>query len=61
MRSKTGTPSVATCESIENQGDVPFKKTENVATPSVVKGLKSGEQTARGFGLQMRPTKFVVR
>lgn len=61
MRSKTGTPSVVTSEFIVNQGDVPLKKTESVATPSVTKGLKSGEQAARGFGLQMRPTKFVVR
>jgi hypothetical protein len=61
MRSKTSTPSVETSESIVNQGTIPYKKTENVATPSVVKGLKSGEQEARGFGLQMRPTKYVVR
>jgi hypothetical protein len=61
MRSKTSTPSVETSESIVNQGTVPYKKTEDVATPSVVKGLRGGEQEARGFGLQMRPTKFVVR
>jgi hypothetical protein len=61
MRSKTSTPSVETSESIVNQGTIPFKKTESVATPSVAKGLRGGEQTARGFGLQMRPTKFVVR
>ncbi len=59
--SKTREPSVETSETIVNQGTVPYKRTENVATPSVAKGLKSGEQEARGFGLQMRPTKFVVR
>jgi hypothetical protein len=61
MASMTKTPAVNTSEEIVNQGSVPFKKTENVATPSVAKGLRGGEQTARGFGLQMRATKFVVR
>jgi hypothetical protein len=59
--SKTKEPSVETSESIVNQGTIPFKKTVDVATPSVAKGLRGGEQEARGFGLQMRPTKFVVR
>jgi len=61
MASMTKTPAVSTTEDIVNQGSVPLKKTENVATPSVAKGQRSGEQVARGFGLQMRATKFVVR
>jgi hypothetical protein len=65
--SKTREPSVETSESIVNQGTVPYKKTEDVAMPSAPikgftsKGQRAGEQEARGFGLQMRPTKFVVR
>lgn len=61
MRSKTSTPSVETSESIVNQGTIPYKKTESIANPSVAKGQRAGEQTARGFGLQMRATKFVLR
>lgn len=61
MASMTKTPAVSTSQEIVGQGTVPFAKTVNVATPSVAKGQKSGEQTARGFGLQMRATKFVVR
>ena len=68
MHSKqTKMPSVATSEYIEGQGEVPFAKIENVSIPSMAKkgftstGQRSGEQTARGFGLQLRATKFVVR
>ena len=39
------------------QGTLPFAKTENVSIPSAPKG----EMTARGFGSQMRATKFVLR
>jgi hypothetical protein len=39
------------------QGTIPFAKTENVSIPPAPKG----EMTARGFGLQMRATKFVLR
>jgi hypothetical protein len=39
------------------QGTIPFAKTENVSIPAAPKG----EMTARGFGLQMRATKFVLR
>jgi hypothetical protein len=61
MASMTKAPAVETSESIINQGTVPYAKTKSVPNPSVAKGQKSGEQTARGFGLQMRATKFVVR
>jgi hypothetical protein len=39
------------------QGTIPFAKTENVSIPAAPKG----EMTARGFGLQLRATKFVLR
>jgi hypothetical protein len=42
---------------IEGQGSIPYAKTESVSIPSAPKG----EMTARGFGLQMRATKFVLR
>jgi hypothetical protein len=52
----TSTP-VATTMDIEGQGSIPYAKTENVSIPSAPKG----EMTVRGFGLQMRATKFVLR
>jgi len=64
---KTRDPVVDTDMVIEGQGSVPYAKTENVPNaPAPVrgftsKGQRAGEMTARGFGLQMRATKFVLR
>ena len=56
-RTKTQTPSVQTSLDIQGQGMVPYAKTQNVT----VEAAPKGEQTARGFGLQLRATKFVLR
>ena len=42
---------------IVNQGSIPYKRQEN----SPVVPAPKGRQKARGFGLQMRPTEFLVR
>jgi len=42
---------------IVNQGSIPYKRQE--ASP--VSPAPKGRQKARGFGLQMRPTEFLVR
>ena len=52
----TSTP-ISTEQDYSGQGSIPFAKTENVSIPSAPKG----EMTARGFGLQLRATKFVLR
>lgn len=56
-RTKTQTPTVQTSLDIQGQGMVPYAKTSNVS----VEAAPKGEQTARGFGLQLRATKFIVR
>jgi len=56
-RTKTQTPTVQTSLDIQGQGMVPYAKTQSVS----VEAAPKGEQTARGFGLQLRATKFIVR
>lgn len=56
-RTKTQTPSIQTSLDIQGQGSVPYAKTQNVT----VEAAPKGELTARGFGLQLRATKFVLR
>ena len=56
-RTKTQTPTIQTSLDIQGQGMVPYAKTQNVT----VEAAPKGEQTARGFGLQLRATKFVLR
>jgi hypothetical protein len=56
-RSKTPTPNVQTSLDISGQGTVPYAKTETVSVESAPKG----EMTVRGYGLQLRATKFVLR
>lgn len=43
---------------IVNQGSLPYARQE--AVPNAPPAPK-GRQKARGFGLQMRPTEFLVR
>jgi len=42
---------------IVNQGTIPYKHQEDVPVTPAPKG----RQEARGFGLQMRPVKYLVR
>jgi hypothetical protein len=56
-RIKIATPSVSTCLDIPGQGTVPYAQTIDVPVPPAPKG----EQTVRGYGLQLRATKFVIR
>jgi hypothetical protein len=56
-RTKTATPTVQTSLDIQGQGMVPYAKTQNAP----IEAAPKGEQTARGFGLQLRATKFVLR
>jgi hypothetical protein len=56
-RTKTQTPAIQTSLEIERQGSIPYAKIEDVS----VEAAPKGELTARGFGLQLRSTKFVVR
>lgn len=56
-RTKTQTPSVQTGLDIQGQGTVPYAKTQNVS----VEAAPKGEMTVRGYGLQLRATKFVLR
>jgi len=56
-RTKTQTPTVQTSLDIQGQGMVPYAKTQSVS----VEAAPKSEQTARGFGLQLRATKFIVR
>jgi hypothetical protein len=42
---------------IVNQGSIPYPQEEAVT----VEAAPKGRQKARGFGLQMRPTEFLVR
>lgn len=56
-RAKTKTPSVQTSLDITGQGTVPYAQT----SPAPVGAAPKGEQTVRGYGLQMRATKFVLR
>lgn len=66
-RTKTQTPSVQTSLDIQGQGTVPYAKTVSVPVPPSPKkgftstGSRAGEQTVRGYGLQLRATKFVLR
>jgi len=65
--SKMRNPSVDTEQVIEGQGSIPYAKIENVPVPPspmkgfTSKGARAGEMTVRGFGLQLRATKFVIR
>ena len=67
VTTRTTSVPVSTSMDIENQGSIPYAQTVDVPMPAspvkgfTSKGQRAGEQTARGFGLQMRPTKFVVR
>ena len=54
---RTTSVPISTEQDYAGQGSIPFAKTENVSIPTAPKG----EMTARGFGLQMRATKFVLR
>jgi hypothetical protein len=56
-RSKTQTPTVQTSLEITGQGTIPYAKTLNAPVESAPKG----EMTVRGYGLQLRATKFVLR
>jgi len=57
VRTRTTSVAVSTVEDYAGQGSLPYAKTENVSIPSAPKG----EMTARGFGAQLRATKFVLR
>jgi hypothetical protein len=57
VRTRTTSVPVSTEQDYAGQGSIPFAKTENVSIPPAPKG----EMTARGFGLQLRATKFVLR
>lgn len=57
VRTRTTSVPISTVEDYAGQGSIPYAKTENVSIPSAPKG----EMTVRGFGLQMRATKFVLR
>lgn len=48
---------IDTNQVIVNQGTIPYKHQE--AAP--VSPAPKGRQKARGFGLQMRPTEYLVR
>jgi hypothetical protein len=56
-RAKTKTPSVQTSLDIEGQGMVPYAKSQ----PAPIEAAPKGEQTVRGYGLQLRATRFVLR
>jgi hypothetical protein len=56
-RMKVQTPTIGTSLDIVGQGSVPYAKTSDVK----IEAAPKGEQTARGFGLQLRATKFVLR
>jgi hypothetical protein len=66
-RAQTKTPSVITSLEIEGQGSIPYAVEQPCPIPAAPKkgftssGQRAGEMTARGFGLQMRATKFVLR
>ena len=66
-RTKTQTPAIQTSLEIEGQGSIPYAQIEDVPVPPMPvrgftsKGQRAGEMTARGFGLQLRATKFVIR
>lgn len=57
VRTRLTSVPITTTMDIEGQGSIPYAKTENVSIPSAPKG----EMTVRGFGLQLRATKFVLR
>lgn len=57
-RAQTKTPSVITSLEIEGQGSIPYAVEQPCPIPAAPKKEK---MTARGFGLQMRATKFVLR
>ena len=57
VRTRTTSVPISTEQDYAGQGSIPFAKTENVTIPPAPKG----EMTARGFGLQLRATKFVSR
>jgi hypothetical protein len=42
---------------IVNQGSIPYPQEE----PVTVEAAPKGRQEARGFGLMMRPVKYLVR
>ena len=55
--SKQGDVPVTRSLDIVNQGSIPYPQEEAVT----VEAAPKGRQKARGFGLQMRPTEFLVR
>jgi hypothetical protein len=57
VRTRTTFVPISTVEDYAGQGSLPYAKTENVSIPPAPKG----EMTARGFGAQLRATKFVLR
>ena len=56
-RSKQGDVPVSRSMDIVNQGSIPYPQEEAVS----VEAAPKGRQKARGFGLQMRPTEYIVR
>ena len=57
-RDKTVTPTVETSMSVQSQGTVPYKKTEEFAVPGAP---TKNDMEARGFGLMMRSQMYKVR
>lgn len=58
-RSKTQTPKVDDMtQVIVGQGDVPFRRTEEVSVPPAP---SKGDMKARGFGAMLRSQMFKVR
>lgn len=56
-RSKQGDVPVTRSLDIPNQGSIPYPQEE----PVTVEAAPKGRQEARGFGLMMRPVKYLVR
>jgi len=56
-RSKQGDVPVTRSLDIVNQGSIPYPQEEPVA----IEAAPKGRQEARGFGLMMRPIKYLVR
>lgn len=56
-RMKVQTPTIGTNLDIVGQGSIPYAKTSDVP----VEAAPKGELTVRGYGLQLRATKFILR
>jgi hypothetical protein len=54
---KVQTPTIGTNLDIVGQGSIPYAKTSDVP----VEAAPKGELTVRGYGLQLRATKFILR